>query len=53
MNFSRAVWDEELEPLSAFMDLIYSNSVRGIEENKLCWKPAKGRALKLEDATAL
>lgn len=35
------------EPLLTFLDLIYSNSVRGSRKDKLYWKPAKGRGFKV------
>ncbi|KAL4596807.1 hypothetical protein ACB092_12G190100 [Castanea dentata] len=37
MEFLRAIQDWELESLSTFMDVIYSVSLTGTSEDKLCW----------------
>lgn len=40
-------FDTTCEPLLTFLDLIYSISMRGSREDKLYWKPAKGRGFKV------
>lgn len=45
----RAVQDWELESLMTFMDTIYGTPIRGIEENKMCWKPDIKKGFKVND----
>ena len=41
--FVRATQDWELESFYNFMDRIYGMSLRGVGDDKICWKPAIGR----------
>ena len=41
--FVRATQDWELESFYNFMDRIYGMSLRGVGDDKICWKPAMGR----------
>ena len=47
LNFIRSVHDWELESISAFLDLLYSVSVREHGEDKLCWKPAGSKGFEV------
>ena len=47
--FSTAIQDWELEPLTVFMDLIYSMSHTGEGHDKLCWKSAKTKGCKVRE----
>ena len=42
LNFVRAIQDWELESLSNFLDSFYRVSLRGVRDDKICWKPPKG-----------
>ena len=44
VSFFRGVHARELEALANFMDTIYGVSVRGLGEDKMCWKSIKMRA---------
>jgi hypothetical protein len=43
LTFAQSVQDWELESLSAFMELLYSNSVGGSGVDTICWRPTKGQ----------
>ena len=43
VSFFRGVHARELEDMSGFMDTIYSSSVRGLGEDKMCWKPNRDK----------
>ena len=43
VHFSRLVQDWGLEPLVAFLDLIYSKPIRGEGMDRPCWRLAKSR----------
>ena len=47
VQFSRLVQEWGLESSIAFMDLIYSRSVKGDGLDKLCWRPAKSRGFEV------
>ena len=47
VSFFRVVHDWEFEVLSSFVDTIYGSSVRGIEENKMFWKPDRNKGFKV------
>ena len=44
VSFFRGGHARELEVLANFMDTIYGVSVRGLGEDKMCWKSIKMRA---------
>ena len=45
LQFSRAIQNWELEPLTAFLEIIYSIPLNG--DDKLCQKPAKNKGFKV------
>ena len=47
LQFSRAVQNWELEPLTAFLEIIYSIPLNG--DDKLCQKPAKNKGFKVRE----
>ena len=47
LHFSRSVQDWELDSLGGFMDLIYSSSMLGKRDDKMCWKPNKSRGFEV------
>ena len=47
IQFRRLVNDQESLSLDSFLVLIYSTKVRGVDADKLCWKPACSRGFKV------
>ena len=52
LYFSRSVQDWELDSLDRFMDLIYSSSVSGREDDKMRWKPNRSRGFEVGGFTS-
>ena len=53
VSFSRGVHARELEALAGFMDTIYGASVKGIGEDKMCWKLDRGKGFLVKDYYSL
>ena len=47
LHFSKLVQDWELESSDRLMDLIYSSSVSGRGDDKMCWKPNNSRGFEV------
>ena len=43
LNFRRCSEDGKLESFYNLMSRIYGASLRGVRDDKMCWKPAMGR----------
>ena len=41
VSFFKGVHARELEALASFMDNIYGASIRGLGEDKMCWKSVR------------
>ena len=53
VSFFRGVHARELEALLGFMDTIYGASVKGIGEDKMCWKPDREKGFMVKDYYSL
>ena len=49
VSFFRGVHTLELVALSSFMETIYSSSIRGFGEDKMCWKLGKDKGFVVND----
>ena len=49
VSFFRGVHVRELAALSSFMETIYSSSIRGFGEDKMCWIPSKDKGFLVKD----
>ena len=49
VSFFRGVHDRELEALASFMENIYGASVRGLGEDKMCWKSVGEKGFTIRD----
>ena len=47
LHFVLAIQDWGLESLMTFMDTIYGLVIRGIGEDKMCWKPGQKKGFKV------
>ena len=47
LHFVQPIQDWELESLMTFMDIIYDMVIRGVGEDKMCWKPNQKKGFKI------
>jgi hypothetical protein len=47
LDFIRPIQDWEMESLSSFLDLLYTNKVRINGDDTMCWKPAPQKGFKV------
>jgi hypothetical protein len=48
VTFSRLAQDWEMESFSSFFELLYSVTITGIGEDKVCWPPSKSKSFQLK-----
>ena len=49
ISFFSGVHAWELEAMSGFLYTIYGSSIRGFDEDKMCWKPSRDKGFKVKD----
>ena len=53
VSFFRGFHVWEMEVVSSFMVTIYGSSVRGLGEDKMCWKPDRNKGFMVKDYYSL
>ena len=48
VTFSRLAQDWETESFSSFLELLYSFTVTGIREDKVCWQPSQSKTFQVK-----